>query len=821
MTDPLPADAPREYVDREAPRRRGKLKIFFGAFPGVGKTYAMLVAGQRLREAGRDVVIGTVDTHGAPETETLLRGFEVVAPPVPQGKPLPGEVDLDAILARHPDVVLIDQLAHANPEGFRHPHRWNDVDELLASGIDVFTTMSVQQLDSLTDVVGEITGIAAGRETVPDTFFDSAEETVMVDMSADELLARLRAGQVRSPEVAAASATKFFRKGNLLALRELALRRTADVVEDEVQKYRVEKEIDAVWKTQGHLLCCIGPSEGSEHIVRSAARLANQLDVPWTAAYVETPRLQRLPAEERARILQVVSLASELGARTAILTGGDAAEAILEYARGENISTILVGRSLRTRFHLLRSLSEQLAAEGHDIDLIEIGAAGREAGPPVVAPRLPFDVHNPRATEKRLRYAWTTGVALAVTIVNVALHPHLELANIVMLYMLSVILVAVRWGRGPAVYASIFNVVAFDFFFVPPEYSLLVRDPEYFLTFAVMLVVGVLTGHLAGNLRFQARVAAHRERRARTLYEFARDLSQKSTTAQVIEATEQFMSRQFRGRVAVLVPDATGMLVSPTGRGMSNPFDATTAQWAYDQSKAAGAGTDTMASNEHLFLPLRSPTRTRGVLAIRPERARDLMIPEQRHQFDIFAALVATALERVHYVDVARDALLMARIQSRDMHLELEPHAIGELLEAAIRSLGASLAKHPLSIELPRDLPRVEVDSKLMERVFMSLVGNVSKHTPAGTHVVVSARAAGDFVEVSVADDGPGLPAGREEEIFESFARGDDDQSPKRGAGLGLAIVRAIVEAHGGSIHAEKGRAKGARLVFTLPAKRS
>ncbi len=821
MTEPLPVPpGGPEAAPGGDTRARGKLKIFFGAFPGVGKTYAMLVAGRRVRESGRDVVVAVADTHGAPDTDVHLAHFEVLAPPLVDGNPQAGELDLDGVIARRPAVAIVDNLAHANPEGSRHPHRWNDVDELLGNGIDVFTAMSVQHLDSLADVVSEITGIPAGRETVPDTFFDSAEETVIVDMSADELLARLSAGKVLGPEASAASAAKFFRKGNLLALREIALRRTADVVEDEVQKYRAAKAIGAVWKTQGHLLCCIGPAEGGEHVVRSASRLANQLDVPWTAVYVETPKLQRLPAAERGRILQVVSLAEELGARTAILTGGDAAGALLEYARAENISTILLGRNPRPRFHLLRNLSERLAAESDDIDLIEIGAAGRDSGPRITASPLAVDTSGARVGEKRLRYAWTTGSCLVATIAALVAHRYFEPANLVMFYLLAVILIAVRWGRGPAIYASILNVAAFDFFFVPPVYSFLVADPEYLFTFAVMLAVGVITGQLAGNLRFQARVATHRERRARTLYEFARDLATKRTTAQVIETTEQFMSNQFRGRVAVLVPDATGSLVSPTGHGMTNPFDGTTAQWAYDQSKAAGAGTDTMASNEHLFLPLRSPTRTRGVLAIRPERTRDLMIPEQRHQFDIFAALVATALERVHYVDVARDALLMARIQSRDLALELHPRSIAELADAAVQSLGPVLARHPVSLELPRDLPMVAVDQKLLERVFMSLIGNVPKHTPAGTKVTVSARLAGDYVEVSVADDGPGLPSGREVEIFESFARGDDEQSPKRGAGLGLAIVRAIVEAHGGSIHADRGGGKGTRMIFTLPLKR-
>jgi two-component system sensor histidine kinase KdpD len=336
-----------------------------------------------------------------------------------------------------------------------------------------------------------------------------------------------------------------------------------------------------------------------------------------------------------------------------------------------------------------------------------------------------------------------------------------------------------------------------------------------------MLAAGVVVGQLAGNLRFQARVASHREKRARTLYEFARDLAKLRTTSQVIEKTEQYMSRHFRARVSVLVPDATGTLVSPTGSGMSNPFDSTAAQWAFDQAQQAGAGTDTLAGNEYLFLPLKSPTRTRGVLAVRPERTRDLFIPEQRHQFEIFAAFVATTLERVHYVDVARDAMLMARLQSRDLKLELERKPLAELVDAALRELGAITARHPVNIQVPRDLPLVSVEPALVQRVFTSLVGNVVKHTPAGTHVTVAARVAGDDLEASVEDDGPGLPEGRDEEVFESFSRGDDSQTPRRGAGLGLSISRAILEAHGGTIRSERRPERGARFVLTLPLKRA
>ena len=811
MTEALPHATPAPEEASDAPRR-GKLKIFFGAFPGAGKTNAMLTAAQRMREGGREVVAGVVDTHESADRE-LLESFESLPPASVDGVRKPGELDLDAALARHPDVLLLDDLAHANPPGARHPKRWNDADELLANGIDVFTTMSVQHLESLNDVVGEITGIRE-TETVPDTFFDTADETVMVDMSADELLVRLREGKVHVGDDEKGAAGTYFTKGSLLALREIALRRTADVVEDEVQKYRTDKAIDTVWKTQDRLLCCIGPGAGAEHVVRSAARLANQLDAEWTAIYVETPRLQRLPIEERGRILNVVKLAEDLGAKTAILTGNDVRDAIVEYAESQNLSTVVVGRGAPRRF--TRSMSDAIAKASESIDVIEIGRGGTDAGVPVAAPQVKAEAPSTRLVEKRVRYVWTVVACAVTTAIASALHPTFELATIAMLFMLAVVLLAIKWGRGPAIMAAILNVLAFDYFFVPPRFAFIPADIQYYLTYAVMLSVGVIIGQLAGNLRFQARVASHRERRARTLYEFARDLAQLRTTSQVIETTEAFMSRHFRARVAVLVPDSAGMLVSPTGRGMSNPFDSTAAQWAYTQAQQAGAGTDTLAGNEYLFLPLKSPTRTSGVLAVRPERTRDLFIPEQRHQFEIFATLVATALERVHYVDVARDALLMAGIQSGEIRLELERRPLGEIVDAAVRSLGAMLAKHQLEVDLPRELPPPLVDAAQIQRVLASLIGNAAKHTPAGTRIAVGARVSGEEIEVSVEDNGPGLPKGREEEIFESFARGEK-HGTRRGAGLGLAISRAIVAAHGGSIRAESGRRKGARFVFTLP----
>jgi two-component system sensor histidine kinase KdpD len=788
---------------------RGKLKIFFGAFPGAGKTDAMLAAARRMREAGRDVVIGVVDMHGKPQEAEAIAGFEIV------GSAAHGELDLDAVLRRRPQVVVIDDLAHSNPPGSRHPKRWSDADEILGAGIDVFATTSVQHLESLNDVVAEITGMPE-PETLPDAFFDSADETVMVDMSADELLVRLQSGQVPVGHVRQPQA-RFFSKGTLLALREIALRRVADVVEDEVRRVRADQRIGATWKTHGRLLCCIGPAAGAEHVVRSAARLAAQLGEKWTAVYVETPRLQRLPAVERARILRVVSLAHELGADTAILTANDVSEAIVEYAQDQNISTVIVGHHTPVRLRFDRSMSDRIARASERFDVIEIGRAEAEPAPASASFRRP-EAAPARRAEKRARYAWTIAACALATLALALLTPALDLANVAMLYMLVVVLAGVRWGRGPAIAAAVLNVAAFDFFFVPPRFSFGPADIQHYLTYAVMLAAGVVIGQLAGGIRFQARVASHREKRARVLYEFARDLAELQTSSDVIRETEEFLARHLQARVAVLVPDATGALSSPTSHGMTNPFDSTTAQWAFDQARPAGAGTDTLGTNEHIFLPLKSPTRVRGVLAIRPERSRDLAIPEQRHQFDIFAALVATALERVHYVDVARDALLMARIHSGDMQLALERRHLPEVVDAARASLGAVLATHPLTLDFPADLPPVPVDPKLIERVFASLLGNVARHTPAATPLRIAARANGEQVEAIVEDQGPGLPEGREDQVFQSFERGEGIPG-RKGAGLGLAISRAIVEAHGGSIHAERCEGRGARFVVMLPLK--
>jgi two-component system, OmpR family, sensor histidine kinase KdpD len=512
---------------QEAAARRGKLRIYFGSSAGVGKTYAMLVAARKLKAEGRDVVIGIVETHGRSETAALLGDLEAL-PPKPmtyRGKDF-NEFDLDAALKRHPSLILLDELAHSNVHGARHPKRWQDAAELLAAGIDVFTTFNVQHLESLNDVVGGITNVRVW-ETVPDTVFDEADEVVLVDIPAEELLERLKAGKVYLPQQAERAANNFFRKGNLMALRELALRRTADRIEGDVQAYRADKSIGSVWKTANALLTCVGPDAGAERVVRAAARLAGQLNAEWHAVYVETPGLQRLPAARREQILGTLNLAQELGAMTAVIADADVARSVIAYARSHNLSKLVIGRDpARRLWPWQRSSGQKLAMLAPDIDLVEIGRTdgSMQNGAAKSWPPLPGSETSDRHRFKQLRYVWAALACAAVTVLSIPLAARFDRSNIVAIYILTVVLVAVRFGRGAAALAAVLSVCAFDFFFVPPRFSFAVSDVQYVLTFFIMLTVGLITGQLTAGLRFQARVAGHREERAGSLYEIARDL---------------------------------------------------------------------------------------------------------------------------------------------------------------------------------------------------------------------------------------------------------------------------------------------------------
>ena len=872
---------PDELLDRlkqdEARALRGKLKIFFGASAGVGKTFAMLSAGQQLRAQGIDVVIGVVETHGRSETAALVNGLEQIPPRLfeHRERTLP-EFNLDAALARRPQLILVDELAHSNLAGSRHPKRWQDIEELLGAGIDVYTTVNVQHIESLNDIVGGITGIRVW-ETVPDHVFDAADEVVLVDLPPDELLQRLKQGKVYLPQQAERAINHFFRKGNLLALRELALRRVADRVDDDMRAYRRDQAVGQVWQTRESLLACIGPQGGSEKIIRSAARLAAKLDMPWHAIYVETPMLQRLSSHARRQILKTVKLAQELGAETATLPGSDAVETVIAYARTHNLARILVGRDHRWNWWR-RSFADRLARIAPDIEITQI------AGAVDTAPFVRATTEKSRTAEIDWRgYGISALACVGATLLASLLYPHFELTNIAMIFLLVVVLVATRHGRGPATLAAFLSVGAFDFFFVPPRFTFAVSDAQYLVTFAVMLVVGLIIGQLTANLKYQARVAINREERARALSGLARELSGALLLEQIAEIANRYVESSFNAKVAVVLADQNDKLSEPIAGSAPLIIDSGILHWVFDRGEPAGLGTDTLPAGLILYLPLRAPMRIRGVLAVEPRSSRWLLIPEQRRQLETFAALIAIAVERIHYVDIAqtttvqieserlRNSLLsslshdlrtpltaqsglaetllltkpelsaeqtemvrgirdatagmttlvnnlldMSRLQAGAVKLNRQWQPLEEVLGAVLASTRPLLKNHVVELHLDPHLPLIEFDAVLMERVFENILDNMHKYTPPGTRITISAQAKDAVLEIVIEDNGPGFALGSEEEIFKKFSRGEVESST-RGVGLGLAICRAIVEAHRGRIRAERVATGGARFVIALP----
>ena len=905
---------------------RGKLRIYFGSSAGVGKTYAMLAAARKAKSEHIEVVIGVIETHGRAETAALLDGLEQLPqrPVKYRGRDL-REFDLDAALNRQPQLLLVDELAHSNVEGSRHPKRWQDVAELLEAGIDVWTALNVQHLESLNDVVGGITQVRV-METVPDHVFDSANEVVLVDVPADELLKRLKAGKVYLPEQAERAAKGFFRKGNLMALREIALRRTADRVEDDVQTYRDAEDIHRIWKTEAGLLACVGPTASAELVVRNTARLAGQLSVSWHAVYVETPALQRLPSVDREAILTVLKLAEDLQARTAVLASDSPAVAIAHYASVHNLSKVVLGNSyasthdsrvvgwrelllwFKRRQRHKRGLSQDIARLAPELDRIEVGHSADPSTRPLTStlrqtPALDdrdkasdavgtvgtvgaVKARSDAAPLQRFRFALTLLACAATTVLCLPLHGLFELANVVMIFLLCVVLVAVKFGRSAAALAAVVNVLSFDFFFVPPRFSFAVSDVQYLLTFSVMLIVGLITGHLTAGLRFQARIAGHREERVQTLFAFSRDLATALQNEQIIESSLAVLSQTFGHQVALILPDSNRneqLRAAHSRSSAQPPVDLTVAQWAFDHEKEAGLGTDTLTSNHYRYLPLRAPVRLRGILALRPDNPRWLLIPEQRRYIETFASLIAMALERVHFVQVAQSMLVnvaserlrnsllaalshdlrtpltalmglteslahskpalsasqaeltqevfgsalrmhtmvnnlldMARLESGDVRLRKDWQSIEELIGVTLRALQPALNGRVIEVRLPEDLPLVQIDAVLMERVFANLIENALKYTPENTPMEVTASATENTLTVNICDRGPGLPDQDVESLFNKFTRGEQE-SAKPGVGLGLSICKAIVTAHDGKIYATNRAGGGAIFSFDLP----
>jgi two-component system sensor histidine kinase KdpD len=655
--DPEALLALAEREDRK--RRRGRLRVFFGAAPGVGKTYAMLTEGFTQQAEGRDVLAGVVETHGRGETEALLAGLELLPRRAVEykGHEL-SEFDLDGALARRPALVLVDELAHTNAPGSRHEKRWQDVLELLDHNIDVYATLNVQHVESISDVVAQITGIPV-RETVPDSVLEQAEELVLVDLTPDDLLKRLREGKVYVPRQAEAAAKNFFRTGNITALRELALRVVADRVNTEVCVYRQGQAIKTTWPTSGKLLVCVGPSPTSARLVRAAKRMAAAQHAQWVAAYVETQPLS--PSDPRHnQVVQNLRLAESLGAEVVTLSGRSITEEILTLARTKNVATIVIGKPVRQKLLdvVLGSPVDELIRKSAEIDVQVIRgddpARGEAAGPKA-------DRRDAAAPDLR-GYAWSLAVVAVCSAVCFAMYPFFELANLIMVYLVGTMYIASRHGQGPGLLSSGLGVLCFDVFFVPPRFSLAVSDTQYLFTFAVMFVVALVMSRLTAHVQQQARAARAREARTQVMLALSRELAGTRGTEKLLRIATRHISELFRCRTLAFLPDAEGRLRVRVGD--AEAFRAThkgesVAAWVFANGQPAGLGTSTLPTNGALYVPFAGLKGTLGVLGLRPETEGALFSPEQTHMIETLARQVALALE-------------VERLETESLHAQME-----------------------------------------------------------------------------------------------------------------------------------------------------
>jgi two-component system sensor histidine kinase KdpD len=710
----------------EARARSGRLRIFFGASAGVGKTYAMLEAARTAQAAGRDVVVGYVEPHGRLETERLLEGLPHLPPlPVSYRGIVRLEFDLDAALARRPEILLVDELAHSNITGGapppRHPKRWQDIAELRAAGISVWTTVNVQHLESLNDLVFQTTGVRQ-RETLPDHVFDEADDIELIDLPPDDLIARLQAGKVYVPDQADAAIERFFRKQNLMALREIALRRVADRVEAAAQALPTDRPRARI--AGDRVLVAVGPDAQAEQLVRAGKRLADALDAQWIVVYVETPRLLNLSQAARDRRIEVLRLAESLGGESVTLDGPSAAGTLAEYAHTRHATRVVVGAPKRAgwRAWLRPSTATELLKRAYGFDVLLVPADAR--APAARAPSPTAQLATPLHWE---RYAWAAAITALCTLVAFAMFPHFELSNLVMIYLLGVTVAGLRVGRGPSTLTAVLNVAAFDFFFVPPRYSFAVTDVQYLVTFGAMVTIALVIANLTASVRQQTRVAGARERRTALLYAMSRELAATRGIANMARVAVRHVAEVFECQAVVLLPVAGGKLRYPRDEPLDSSFrraDLGVAQWVADHGRRAGLGSDTLPASPGLYVPLGDQKGTVGVLGVLPSNVRRVLLPEQSHLLGTFAGQIALALERARLAEVAEQSTLAAARETlRNTLLASISHDLRTPL-AVMAGAGSTLVRHGANLDEATRLALARsVETKARE--MSELVSNV------------------------------------------------------------------------------------------------
>jgi two-component system sensor histidine kinase KdpD len=870
---------PDELLKNVEEAKRGKLKIFLGYVAGVGKTYAMLEAAHQRKEQGVDVVIGYIETHKRAETEELVEELEVLPRKQVEYRGIAlTELDVDAVISRRPQLVLVDEFAHTNAPGSRHPKRFQDVKDILDAGIDVYTTLNIQHLESLNDIVAQVTGIVV-RETIPDRVIDEASEIEVIDLPPDELLVRLEEGKVYIPEQASRALEKFFRKGNLTALREMALRRAAERVDDQMRSYMKTRAISGPWAAGERLLVCISPSPLAEKLIRTTRRLADEINAEWIAVYVEIASKPENDPANRERIGKILQLAEELGGKSTTLAGRSIHEAVLDYARKHNITKVVIGKPIRPRWQeiITGSVVDELIYASGNIDVYVISSR-TEPNLPIIP--TDWQPHRPIG-----RYLLALGLVLISTLLGLTVRGSLEPTNIVMLYLASAVISAIFLGRGPSLLASVAGVLAFDFFLVPPYHTFAVDDTQYLVTFGMLFTVSLVISSLTAKEREQAEAAIRRESQTSALYNLSKDLTSATDLKQVAEVIIANIGKAFGREVVIFLSDR-GRLYSFASSPNYQPDEneLAVAAWAFVHDQPAGRGTDTLPAASIRCLPLKTSNGLVGVLGVHPKEAGSFLTPEQRQTLAAFTNQAAIAIERESLAEQARQAellkateklqtallnsishdlrtplvsitgaltsldeqieyldeenrrslvmtareeadrlnrlvgnlLSMTRIESGAIRLHNEPGDIEDMIGTALEQLGKRLGGHDVKVHIPSDFPLVPMDFSLMVQVIVNVLDNAVKYSPDCSLIEVSASVADQKARIQIADCGVGIPPDDLTRIFDKFYRVQRAEKVS-GTGLGLSISKGIVEAHHGNIYASARESGGTIVTIELP----
>lgn len=872
------ADALLEQIERE---EAGQLKVFLGAAPGVGKTYAMLSAARELMRQGIDVVVGLVETHGRAETQALLEGLELLPRRAATGDRAHDEFDIDAALARKPQLILVDELAHRNVPGSRHERRYQDIEELLGAGIDVYTTVNIQHLESLNDVVQQITGVRV-RETVPDAFFDRAGDVVLIDLPPRELIARLRQGKVYLPELAASALERFFTASNLTALRELAVQTVADRVDADLREYQAAQGGGPV-PVRRRVLAAVDGSENSEYLVRITRRIAERRHAPWTVVHVDSGRAGN-DADHRTRLDAALHLARRLGGTTETLSGVDVVDELLGYAGRNSVATIVIGRTRERPLARLfnRTLTQQLLMRGAHFELTIVAT-------PIARARSRRALQMPKAPPRDY------GFALVVSLIALALaHAAdriLSISNLSQLFTVAVLIVAVRSRMSVAVFSAMICFFGYNFFFTPPRYTLAIANGGDALTVVLFLATALICSRLATRLSLQVQMLREANAYAGLLGRLGRELAAAADAGQVTAIGAKTLAQAFDAEVAVLTPDpGTGLLAPAAAAPRSltlSTTDSAAADWAMNHDQPAGRYTGTLNAATCWLLPLLDDAVRLGVVAIRFDAEETVLSSQRRDLVQAIVHDIAQALARTRLADelestrlqseterlraallssvshdlrsplaamlgsaeslqrygtrldaAERDELLggivsegqrldryiqnlldMTRLGHGTLKLSRDWVAVEEIVGSCVLRLRKVFPEVRVAFEAPaEELPLLYVHPALIEQALFNIMENAAKFSPPGVPVRIRARQAGEEIRIDVIDAGPGIPAEERHRIFDMFYSAERGDRGKHGTGLGLSICQGMIGAHGGSVEALPGEGGvGTTIRITLP----